>query len=137
MISGPLRLPNVHDSGSPASVAAHALMAARWSAVVSHWSGEGLRSAGHEPEARAPRRPSWMRVPLAPRGIGVQPVAVGVAAGVAVTDVVGDGAAVVAECAGAAVVAAGSPTSPASPTGGGTAPSASAAMIGPPEKRSG
>src|SRR6478609_8133006 len=119
MISGPERLPKVHDSGSSASVATQALIAARWSAVVCHWSGEGLRSAGHEPEARAPRRPFSMRVPVVPGGIGCQPVGVGLGVGVAFWEVVGDGVGVVAEGVGASVVAVGSGTSPA---GGGTAP---------------
>src|SRR6478736_245786 len=128
MISGPARLPKVHDSGSSASVAVQALIAARWSAVVCHWSGEGLRSAGHDPDARAPRSPSWMRVPLAPSGIGVQLVAVGVGveAGVEVGTggVVRVGGLVVAVGVGSGVCAVGAGTSP---SGGGTAPSGSSA----------
>src|SRR6478609_1682766 len=134
MISGPLRLPKVHDSGSAASVAVHALISARWSAVVCHWSGDGLRSAGHDPDPRAPRSPSWMRVPVTPRGTGAQPVAVGVAVGAG--RVVGD-CAVVAGVGAAEVSEVPGGSGPSS-TGGGTAPSGSAtATTVPPERRSG
>src|SRR6478752_5284628 len=78
MISGPLRFPNVHESGSDARVAVHAPVDMRGSAIVCHASGDGLRSTGHDGEASASRRPSWTRVPVAPSGIGAQPAAAGV-----------------------------------------------------------
>ena len=110
MISGPFRLPKVHESGSEARVAVHAPADMRGSATVCHASGDGLRSDGHEVEARASRKPFCTRVPVAPKGIGVQPTGreVVVAEGVGVRlVVVGLGVVAVTVGAGAATPPAG------------------------------
>ena len=93
-----------------ATVATHAFIAALRSAVVAHWSGFGVRSAGKVRAASAPVRPSRSACPDVPSGTTVA-VGSGVVSVVVPMDAVGAGVviSIVGAGAGAAPSAAAGP----------------------------